>query len=49
MAPPAVVENLPPPLKSSAEQPPLFDGTMRLYTSYACPYAHRVWITRNYK
>ncbi|XP_010047004.1 glutathione S-transferase L3-like [Eucalyptus grandis] len=49
MAPPAVVENLPAPLNSSAEQPPLFDGTTRLYTSYACPYAHRVWITRNYK
>ncbi|KAF8042500.1 hypothetical protein BT93_A0971 [Corymbia citriodora subsp. variegata] len=49
MAPPAVVENLPPPLNSSAGQPPLFDGTTRLYTSYACPFAHRVWITRNYK
>ncbi|KAL5546251.1 hypothetical protein UlMin_005938 [Ulmus minor] len=44
-----VVENLPPPLDASAEQPPLFDGTTRLYTSYICPFAQRVWITRNYK
>ncbi|KAF8008292.1 hypothetical protein BT93_K2081 [Corymbia citriodora subsp. variegata] len=45
----AVAENLPAPLNSSAEQPTLFDGTTRLYTSYACPFAQRVWITRNYK
>ncbi|XP_039690049.1 glutathione S-transferase L3, partial [Medicago truncatula] len=38
-----------PPLNSTSEQPPLFDGTTRLYTSYSCPYAQRVWITRNYK
>ncbi|XVE76265.1 hypothetical protein DITRI_Ditri12bG0158100 [Diplodiscus trichospermus] len=43
------VELLPPPLDSSSEQPPLFDGTTRLYTSYVCPFAQRVWITRNYK
>ncbi|KAK9126869.1 hypothetical protein Scep_015715 [Stephania cephalantha] len=40
---------LPPVLDSTSEQPPLFDGTTRLYTSYICPYAQRVWITRNYK
>ncbi|XP_031269204.1 glutathione S-transferase L3-like [Pistacia vera] len=45
----AVQENLPPVLDSKAEQPPLFDGTIRLYTCYTCPYAQRVWITRNYK
>ncbi|XP_014491904.1 glutathione S-transferase L3 isoform X1 [Vigna radiata var. radiata] len=39
----------PPPLTSTSDQPPLFDGTTRLYTSYGCPYAQRVWITRNYK
>ncbi|RDX93649.1 Glutathione S-transferase L3, partial [Mucuna pruriens] len=35
----------PPPLTSTSDPPPLFDGT----TSYSCPYAQRVWITRNYK
>ncbi|XWS55757.1 hypothetical protein CRYUN_Cryun09bG0028100 [Craigia yunnanensis] len=43
------VEFLPPPLDATAEQPPIFDGTTRLYTSYSCPFAQRVWITRNYK
>ncbi|MBA0846030.1 hypothetical protein Goarm_022195, partial [Gossypium armourianum] len=43
------VESLPPTLEANAEQPPLFDGTTRLYTSYTCPFAQRVWITRNYK
>ncbi|KAE8731054.1 Protein IN2-1-like protein B [Hibiscus syriacus] len=43
------VESLPPPLGATAEQPPLFDGTTRLYTAYTCPFAQRVWITRNYK
>ncbi|XWS43657.1 hypothetical protein CRYUN_Cryun16bG0122000 [Craigia yunnanensis] len=43
------VELLPPPLDATGEQPPLFDGTTRLYTSYTCPFAQRVWITRNYK
>ncbi|XP_031384363.1 glutathione S-transferase L3-like [Punica granatum] len=42
-------ERLPPVLDSSAEQPPLFDGTTRLYMTYTCPYAQRVWIARNYK
>ncbi|KAM7254723.1 hypothetical protein ACFE04_019964 [Oxalis oulophora] len=45
----ARVASLPPALDSKADQPPLFDGTTRLYTSYTCPYAQRVWITRNYK
>ncbi|KAI4331731.1 hypothetical protein MLD38_029886 [Melastoma candidum] len=50
MAPPAVAEEqLPPALNSSSEQPPLFDGTTRLYTYYPCPFAQRVWIARNYK
>ncbi|KAK6926867.1 Glutathione S-transferase, N-terminal, partial [Dillenia turbinata] len=42
-------EVLPPSLGSSSNPPPLFDGTTRLYTSYICPYAQRVWIARNYK
>lgn len=42
-------EVLPPVLDSSSDPPPLFDGTTRLYTSYICPYAQRVWIARNYK
>ncbi|XP_035547484.1 protein IN2-1 homolog B-like, partial [Juglans regia] len=42
-------EVLPPVLGSSAEPPPLFDGTTRLYISYTCPYAQRVWATRNIK
>ncbi|KAF7119307.1 hypothetical protein RHSIM_Rhsim13G0090000 [Rhododendron simsii] len=42
-------EVLPPVLDSSSEPPPLFDGTTRLYTSYICPYAQRVWIARNSK
>ncbi|KAF5930913.1 hypothetical protein HYC85_031786 [Camellia sinensis] len=33
----------------ASDPPPLFDGTTRLYTSYICPYAQRVWIARNYK
>ncbi|KAJ4976079.1 hypothetical protein NE237_001185 [Protea cynaroides] len=40
---------LPPPLDSTSNPPPLFDGTTRLYISYTCPYAQRAWITRNYK
>ncbi|KAI4300208.1 hypothetical protein L6164_033609 [Bauhinia variegata] len=40
---------LPPSLTSNSEPPPIFDGTTRLYTSYICPFAQRVWITRNYK
>ncbi|KAG8376489.1 hypothetical protein BUALT_Bualt09G0068800 [Buddleja alternifolia] len=49
MAAPSVQEVLPPYLDSTSEPPPLFDGTTRLYTNYQCPYAQRVWITRNYK
>ncbi len=45
----AIQEKLPPSLEAGAKQPPLFDGTTRLYTSYPCPYAQRVWIVRNYK
>lgn len=44
-----VLEDLPPALDSTSEPPPLFDGTTRLYISYTCPYAQRVWITRNCK
>ncbi|MQL41407.1 hypothetical protein EI012_26220, partial [Escherichia coli] len=44
-----VREVLPPSLTATSDPPPLFDGTTRLYTSYICPYAQRVWITRNYK
>ncbi|KAL8217009.1 hypothetical protein R6Q57_023846 [Mikania cordata] len=44
-----VKEVLPPVLDSTSEPPPLFDGTTRLYTNYQCPFAQRVWITRNYK
>lgn len=42
-------ETLPPPLDSTAPPPSLFDGTTRLYISYTCPFAQRVWIARNYK
>lgn len=42
-------EVLPPVLTSNSEPPPVFDGTTRLYISYTCPYAQRVWITRNCK
>ncbi|MQM02916.1 hypothetical protein Taro_035686, partial [Colocasia esculenta] len=45
----SIEEVLPPSLNSTAEPPPLFDGTTRLYISYACPYAQRTWIARNYK
>ncbi|XP_057422793.1 protein IN2-1 homolog B-like isoform X2 [Lotus japonicus] len=44
-----VEEVLPPPLTSTSVPPSLFDGTARLYISYQCPYAQRVWITRNCK
>ncbi|KAG6765281.1 hypothetical protein POTOM_029308 [Populus tomentosa] len=43
------IEVLPPVLTSNSEPPPVFDGTTRLYVSYSCPYAQRVWITRNCK
>ncbi|KAG7031843.1 Protein IN2-1-like B [Cucurbita argyrosperma subsp. argyrosperma] len=45
----AFQEVLPPALTSASEPPPIFDGTTRLYISYSCPYAQRVWITRNCK
>ncbi|XP_058774709.1 glutathione S-transferase L3-like [Vicia villosa] len=44
-----VQQDLPPPLTSTSPPPSLFDGTTRLYISYKCPYAQRVWITRNTK
>ncbi|XAR56114.1 hypothetical protein NMG60_11036450 [Bertholletia excelsa] len=44
-----VREVLPPALDSTSDPPALFDGTTRLYISYTCPYAQRVWITRNCK
>ncbi|XP_019054608.1 PREDICTED: glutathione S-transferase L1-like, partial [Nelumbo nucifera] len=37
------------PLDSTSSPPSLFDGTTRLYISYTCPYAQRVWITMNCK
>ncbi|XP_038892871.1 protein IN2-1 homolog B [Benincasa hispida] len=49
MAAEAFQEVLPPPLTSASEPPAIFDGTTRLYISYTCPYAQRVWITRNCK
>ncbi|KAL2345014.1 hypothetical protein Fmac_006299 [Flemingia macrophylla] len=45
----ATLEARVPPLTSASEPPSLFDGTTRLYISYSCPFAQRVWITRNYK
>ncbi|KAJ4951752.1 hypothetical protein NE237_028584 [Protea cynaroides] len=45
----AIQETLPTPLGSTSSPPSLFDGTTRLYTNYQCPYAQRVWITRNAK
>lgn len=44
-----VQEVLPPALDSTSDPPSIFDGTTRLYISYTCPYAQRVWITRNCK
>lgn len=37
------------PLDATSAPPVIFDGTTRLYTNYRCPYAQRVWITRNWK
>ncbi|TVU47476.1 hypothetical protein EJB05_07079 [Eragrostis curvula] len=45
----SVKEDLPTPLTSASEPPPLFDGTTRLYVAYHCPFAQRAWIARNYK
>ncbi|KAK6933297.1 Glutathione S-transferase, N-terminal [Dillenia turbinata] len=44
-----VQEVLPPVLDSTSDPPAIFDGTTKLYISYTCPYAQRVWITRNVK
>ncbi|XP_073018486.1 glutathione S-transferase L3-like isoform X2 [Primulina eburnea] len=44
-----VKEVLPPAFNSSSDPPTIFDGIPKLYISYSCPYAQRVWITRNYK
>ncbi|KAK3034433.1 hypothetical protein RJ639_034670, partial [Escallonia herrerae] len=49
MATGSVQEVLPPALDSTSDPPAVFDGTTRLYISYTCPYAQRVWITRNCK
>ncbi|KAK9126871.1 hypothetical protein Scep_015717 [Stephania cephalantha] len=49
MAAKFVREILPPVLDSSSDTPPIFDGTTRLYVNLQCPYAQRVWITRNCK
>ncbi|KAI3459022.1 hypothetical protein Pfo_015685 [Paulownia fortunei] len=49
MASGSVKEVLPPALDSSSDPPAIFDGTPKLYISYSCPYAQRVWITRNCK
>ncbi|PON91521.1 S-crystallin [Trema orientale] len=49
MATGSVQEVRPPTLSSSSDPPPLFDGKTRLYLAYICPYAQRVWITRNVK
>ncbi|GAV63728.1 LOW QUALITY PROTEIN: GST_C_2 domain-containing protein/GST_N_3 domain-containing protein, partial [Cephalotus follicularis] len=43
------VQEILPPALDSTSPPPIFDGTTRLYISYTCPYAQRVWITRNAK
>ncbi|KAJ0101059.1 hypothetical protein Patl1_06208 [Pistacia atlantica] len=49
MAANVVQEVLPPALDSTSDPPAVFDGTTRLYISYTCPFAQRVWITRNCK
>ncbi|KAF7804508.1 glutathione S-transferase L3 [Senna tora] len=41
MATTGVQEPRLPPLTSTSDPPPLFDGTTRLYIAYACPYAQR--------
>ncbi|KFK24727.1 hypothetical protein AALP_AA8G016700 [Arabis alpina] len=46
---PLLVEDRQVPLDATSDQPALFDGTTRLYISYTCPFAQRVWITRNLK
>ncbi|KAM6574168.1 hypothetical protein CsatA_022495 [Cannabis sativa] len=49
MATGSVQEVRTPALTSSSDPPTIFDGKTRLYISYVCPYAQRVWITRNCK
>jgi len=49
MATIGVQEIRPPTFSPTSKPPPLFDGTTRLYMSYTCPFAQRVWITRNHK
>ncbi|XP_030926906.1 glutathione S-transferase L3-like isoform X2 [Quercus lobata] len=49
MAAATVNELRPAVLDATSEPPPLFDGTTRLYITYTCPHAQRVWILRNYK
>ncbi|KAL7248178.1 hypothetical protein ACSBR2_002981 [Camellia fascicularis] len=49
MATPCEKTVLPPALDSTSEPPPVFDGTIRLYISYTCPFAQRAWIARNHK
>ncbi|XP_052172649.1 glutathione S-transferase L3-like [Diospyros lotus] len=49
MASACLKESRPPVLDSTSEPPPLFDGTTRLYMTYMCPFAQRVWIARNLK
>jgi glutathione S-transferase len=49
MATASFQEILPPVFGPDSEPPPFLDGTTRLYTAFICPYAHRAWITRNFK
>ncbi|XP_074368933.1 glutathione S-transferase L3-like [Apium graveolens] len=49
MAAPNVLSARPVELDSTSQPPPVFDGTTRLYISYICPFAQRVWIARNLK
>ncbi|CDP04321.1 unnamed protein product [Coffea canephora] len=45
-----VKEVLPPTLDPASEFPAdIFDGTTKLFIAYVCPFAQRVWITRNCK
>ncbi|CAN8237446.1 unnamed protein product [Cochlearia groenlandica] len=46
---PIIEEDRQVPLDATSDPPALFDGTTRLYISYTCPFAQRVWITRNIK
>jgi len=46
---PLLVEDRQVPLDATSDPPAVFDGTTRLYISYTCPFAQRVWVTRNLK